>query len=101
MKKTNLERIRASLGCWLSLLLFVFLALGNGQQAFGQTIGTTTAQLQFYEYYNHVSEREWSKLFTIKNYDPAMGHWGKGGVSGRVYFVDYQGYIGLLASAFH
>lgn len=31
------------------------------------------------------------KTIFDKNYNPSQGFWGKGGVAGRAYFVDYQG----------
>ncbi|WP_131535579.1 hypothetical protein [Pedobacter nototheniae] len=72
----------------LILLGFVLLKL----VAIAQTdIGNQSlTKLSVFEYYNHTTP-EWIKLFRIKNYDNTMGFWGKGGATGRLYFVDYQG----------
>jgi len=50
-----------------------------------------TTQIKVFEYYNHTGEVKWVKLFRIKNYNASLGFWGKGGVAGTVYYVDYQG----------
>lgn len=72
------------------LVLTTWMLLKTGVMA--QTdIGTgSNTKLSVFEYYNHTTP-EWVKLFRIKNYNADLGFWGKGGVSGRVYFVDYQG----------
>lgn len=60
----------------------------NAQTSIGQIDET---KLRLFEYYNHTGDVEWIKLFTINNFNAEQGFWGKGGVSGRVYFADYQG----------
>ena len=88
----RLTALRASMTVILALLSGIFnITLSQ------TTIGTSEAKLEFYEYYRHVVEQEWVKLFTVKNYDMEAGQWGKGGVSGRVYFIDYQGSGGSYA----
>jgi hypothetical protein len=73
-------------------LLFVLGANALKAQEIAQTeIGTVAnTKLLLYEYYNHTGP-EWIKLFRMKNYNADLGFWGRSGVSGRVYFVDYQG----------
>ncbi|WP_146198855.1 SlyX family protein [Pararcticibacter amylolyticus] len=74
-------------GCFILLCCFSLPV-----RLFSQTsLGTEAAtMLNTIEYYNH-TESEWIKIFRIYNHNANMGVWGKGGVSGRVYFVDYQG----------
>ncbi|WP_146198873.1 hypothetical protein [Pararcticibacter amylolyticus] len=72
------------------LLLIVtlsFFKLNAFAQTYQTTLGKgTDTRLEVYEYYHHTGEEKWLKLFTINN-----SNWSYGGVSGRVYFVDYQG----------
>lgn len=72
----------------LFLISFVLSFKSIGQTSLGLNEGTKVKVL---EYYNHTFEQEWVKLFRIYNHDPEMGFWGKGGVSGTVYFVSYNG----------
>jgi hypothetical protein len=72
-----------------SLLSIFFWNVSQSQTA---VLGTNNStQLKLFEYYNHTSESKWIKLFRIKNFDQGLGFWGKSGVSGTVYYVDYQG----------
>jgi len=75
----------------LILLIFYFLSICV---VFSQssTLGNNpTTQIKVYEYYNHTGQEKWVKLFRIANYNANMGYWGKGGVAGTMYYVDYQG----------
>ncbi|PRY48086.1 hypothetical protein B0I27_11620 [Arcticibacter pallidicorallinus] len=73
------------------LLVLVFFAItisATAQTSLGINEATKVKVL---EYYNHAIEQEWIKIFRIYNHNPAMGFWKKGGVSGTVYFVSYDG----------
>jgi len=78
-----------------SLLILIALLisyhLGKAQAILGDPNKDNNTKLYIYEYYHHTAEQEWIKLFSIKNYNADQGYWGKGGVAGRAYFVDYQG----------
>nr|WP_315425086.1 hypothetical protein [uncultured Pedobacter sp.] len=77
---------------WIILIaLLISYYLGKAQTILGDPNTNSNTKLYVYEYYHHTVDQEWIKLFTIKNYDPSQGFWGKGGVAGRAYFVDYQG----------
>ncbi|MCX2495307.1 hypothetical protein OQX63_17585 [Pedobacter sp. PF22-3] len=77
---------------WIILIaLLIGYHLGNAQTILGDPNKNSNTKLYVYEYYHHTVEQEWIKLFSIKNYNPSQGFWGKGGVAGRAYFVDYQG----------
>jgi len=73
------------------IIIFYFLSICV---AFPQssTLGNNpTTQIKVFEYFNHTGQEKWVKLFRITNYNTALGFWGKGGVAGTMYYVDYQG----------
>jgi hypothetical protein len=77
---------------WIILIaLLISYHLGKAQAILGDPNKDNNTKLYIYEYYHHTTEQEWIKLFSIKNYNAEQGYWGKGGVAGRAYFVDYQG----------
>lgn len=75
-----------------TFLFFVILSIMSfsvmGQTSLGVNDVT---KIRVMEYYNHTLEQEWVRLFRIYNHNPALGFWGKGGVSGTIYFVSYDG----------
>ena len=77
---------------WIILIaLLISYQLGKAQTILGDPNTNSITKLYVYEYYHHTVDQEWIKLFSIKNYNPSQGFWGKGGVAGRAYFIDYQG----------
>jgi len=79
-------RLSKRLGLFI-LLKFCAISTNAQQTVIGADSHTN---LLLYEYYNH-TQSEWIKLFKIKNFNASLGFLGKGGVSCRMYFVDYQG----------
>jgi hypothetical protein len=70
------------------IILLAFAYLHNNAQTQIGTGGQTN--LVLYEYYNHTVS-ETLKLFRIQNNNSDQGYWRRGGISGRMYFVDYAG----------
>lgn len=73
------------------LMFLVFFAISISAAAQTSLGINDITKIKVLEYYNHTLEQDWVKLFRIYNHNPAMGFWGKGGVSGTVYFVSYDG----------